>query len=377
MEAPSFHSKGHNPKTERGSKMCEDKKDETVKEEVKIHTLLTREVRPIRNWHEWLGYWQKAENLEWMESLLHVGFSISLEKNAHSEKEYDEIDRLIFFFTIADGWTNDDLLAVPYDGGKTYCIGSRNFLGQRKKVTVRELRQQLACKAFDMLCLNFFKTELMSDEGNGFFFTSVWGQTITSERLFPVIQNFFGVEKPQFRFGRIRIRNLSCRTDKRSHNEQEAVNFLSNLTKFIWGWKGKEREVWSGWEEERKEDEKKRRAEFESRLNSAKPWMIEVLSQLHRLDLLNYWILELDKSCLAALRKIALQSSLEKVFHTVSEDRLVSTLDEACYAGSEAAWLIKRHELVVREHKRLLAIIEEKQRKEEASQKIKKLTKKK
>lgn len=352
--------------------MCEKKKDETVKEEEEIHTILTREIRPIRNWHEWLGCWQAANTLQEMEGLLHVGFSIFLEKSTYSEKEYDEIDRLIFFFTRADGWTNDDLLAVPYDGGKTYHFGGRDFRGERKEKTARELRQQLACKAFDMLCLNFFKTELMSDEGREFFFNSVWEKTITSERLFPVIQNFFGVEKPQFL--RRRIRNLSLRTDKRSHNEQEAVNFLSNLTKFIWGWKGKEREIWLGLKKEDKEAEEKRRAEIESRLNSAKPWMIEVLSQLNRLDLLEERILELDKICLNTLKKIALQTSLESVFHPVSENRLVSTLDEACYAGSKAAWLIKKHELVVREHKRLLAILEAKQQIKESDKEIKKLT---
>lgn len=343
----------------------------TQKDESAVHTLLTREIRPIRNWHEWLARWQMAEDFQWMESLLHVGFSVSLEREAHGEKEYNCIDRDIFYFSIADGWANRYLLQLPTDGDNEYYAVGRDSNGNVIKKGPNELRQQLARKAFDMLCLNFFKVELLRGGRRGDEFNDVWESLVVSERLFPIIQSFFRAEKAEFS-DNVRIRNLSYR-DERSHNERQAVNFLLNLAKFIWGWKKPD----TKWYGSRKDEADKRFAATRARVDAAKPWMVEVLAELNGFDVLREWILELDKACLAKLKEVALRNELSQYRHPVTKDRQVATLDEACYVGSKTAWFFKEYELMTKEHKRLGAILEAEQQKTEANRRIDELTAKK
>lgn len=326
--------------------------------EMVIHTTLTREIRPIRNWYEWLALWQRAETLEEMLGMLHVGFNVRLETLSWEEKrEYDEIDRLTFYFTIADGWTDDVLLRLPED------IESTGAYSDGK--TPRQLRQRLAHKAFDMLCISFFKEAGVPGQGRlSYTFGYQWESVITSERLFQVIQNFFKEETP--RYGEhIEIRNLGSFNDQRTHNERFAVNFLLNLAKFMWTYtwrKSKLLDVGST-------EERGRLATTLARINAAKPWMVTVLSKLDEFGVLREWILELDKACLAKLEEIAFRGKLE-TYHTVKESRHVMTLDEACYAGSKTGWFLKEHELKLREHARLAAILEV-QRLKKAVEKLK------
>jgi len=341
----------------------------TQKDEVVVHTLLTREIRPIHNWHEWLAHWQAAKDLQWMESLLHVGFSVPLEQEQYGEKKYDRIDRDIFYFTIADGWADSFLFRLPEDQEKEYKVGHDSNWNVIKK-TPSELRQQLAGKAFDMLCSNFFKVKLGNNR-DGFDFPKVWKELIVSERLFPVIQNFFRVEKGRYS-DFVEILNLSLRDDGRSHNERQAVNFLLNLAQFLWTWK----EPDTSWPNSKEEKTDERLAAMRVRVDTAKPWMIEVLAVLKRLDVLQGWILKLDEACLAKLKEIALSNELKTHQHPVIKARLVATLDEACYLGSETAWFLKEHELMTKEHKRLGTILEAERKKVEADREIKKLTSK-
>ena len=329
------------------------------KGEVKIHTTLTREIRPDSNFHELMERWQAAVTLGDMLGVLHRGYGVSLERWTYDEKEYDEIDRHIFYFTIADGWADHYLLKLPEDGRKEYEAGC-----DRK--TPSELRQQLARKAFDMLCLNFFKMELIDRGYSGNKPKAEWEETIVSERLFPVIQNFFRAQKAFS--GRIEIRNLSRFHEKRSRKERLAVDFLVNLAEFIWGWRELDDPYFS-------DDEKYlgHLASTRARIDTAKPWMVEVLSYLDRLDVLRKWILELNKACLAKLKGIALRNEFTGFGCPVVKSRPVATVDEACYLGSGAGWLLKEYELKVEEHERLTAILDAERQIEEASQQIKEL----
>lgn len=332
-------------------------------EELVIRDLFTREVRPIHNWCEWLKRWQVAESFEEMIGLLHAGFNVSLGRYQYRETEYDNIDRLIFYFTMADGWDDHYLLKIPEDGEKEYEVRwDRNRNRERK--TPSELRQHVARKAFDMLCLNFFKVDLLDDDRK---FKYIWEKDITSERLFPIIQNFFRAEER--RFGdRILIRNLSYR-DERPHSEQQAVDFLLHLAKFIWGWK--EREVFSfGRPREEKEEAEKKIRETRIRIDASKPWMVEVLSGLGKLGLLREWMLDLDEICLAKIKEIALRNELTSYQHPVNESRYVGTIEEACFLGSSAAWFLKEYELKKAEHARLTAILEAERRIAEARRDI-------
>ena len=80
-----------------------------------IYNLFNREIRPIRNWCEWLEHWLLAATVEEMLGLLHAGFSVPFERSQYGEKEYDRVDRAVFYFTIADGWADKNLLKMPAD----------------------------------------------------------------------------------------------------------------------------------------------------------------------------------------------------------------------------------------------------------------------
>jgi len=334
----------------------------------KVQLLLTRKIQPICNWHEWLDRWQVTNDFQLLESLLHVGFTIPLNRR-WDEPDYNSIDRYIFYFSIADGWTDIFFHELPEDEGIEYSVWDSS--GGVTKKTPSNLRQQVARKAFNMLCQNFFKAaELFdrSDRRGGFNY--VWRQVV-SERFFPVIQNFFRVEEG--RFGdRIGIRNLTLREDEESHNEKQAINFLLVLAEYIWGWKETEISSWRPKEEQ--EVVKRENVEIRSRLEASKPWMVEVLFRFNRLDVLRKRMFEINKACLDKLREIAFRCKFSEHIHPVSNDRGAVTLDEACYLGSKASWFLKEHELVIREHKRLNAIVEAEQKKEEADRDIEKLS---
>jgi len=330
------------------------------------HPLLSREIRPLSNWHEWLVRWQAAVSIEEMLGLLHVGFNVSIGRHEHGEQEYDDIDRLVFYFSIADGWNDHYLLEFPTDQEK-YPHTFNSEQGSPGK-----LRQQLARKAFDMLCLNFFKVELLGGGRYGDSLADIWESVVVSERFFPIIQNFFRAGKRRYSDS-VSIRNLSYR-GSRSHNEEHAVNFLLDLVRFIWGYKTSE-PSWRS--DEELKQVRKDNAVMRSRLDASKPWMVEVLVCLDKLDLLREWILDLDKPCLEKLKEIALRNRLSEYTCPVRKSRTVATLDEACYLDSKAAWFLKEHELRQREHRRLTAIRDAEQAKAKADQKIKELTPKK
>lgn len=341
---------------------------------IAIHNLFSREIRPFHNWKEWLDRWQAAVCIEEMLGLLLVGFNVSLENHVYGEKKYDLIDRLIFYFTIADGWDNHYLLEVPGEEKRKYGFGCDKD-GYVTEKGQSELRQVLAQKAFNTLCLNFFKANLKKcdmterEKNQSKYF---WETVIFSEQLFPVIQNFFRAEKEECG-NDFRIRNLSngsYRLEHQSHNEQQTLNFLLDMATFIWEWR--EREVYS--HSSHKDDEIKWNVEMRSRVDESKPWMIELLAGFNKLGLLRKWILELDNECLAKLKEIALRNKLSRHLYPVGEDRLVATIDEACYAGSEAAWFLKEHEIKTKENNRLEKIRTAEQAIEKADRELKNLT---
>ena len=314
------------PVTEQGitqkedNKMSTENKVEGIVVGEEVRRLDQGEIKPTSNWQSEFQKWQIATDPIWMKGFLHEGFGLPLGPCKPNEKEYDIIDRLIFYFVIADNWVD--------------------FFGnQSDKKQLNAIREQLARKAFNVLCLNFFNMESF-DSGH----TTpkwIWEGTVVSERLLPVIQNFFRVEEGQ-RDKKMIVRNLSIRDDGRSHNEQHAVGFLLNLARFLWTWKYSPCDLTGA--------KQKIIDERYARINAAKPWMIEVLAGLNRLEVLQKWMYKLDDSCLLKLKEIAMR-------HTVTDGlghRQVTTLEEACYAGSSAAWFLKRHEIVAKEAGRVV-----------------------
>jgi hypothetical protein len=333
-----------------------------VKEGQGVHPLLEKQIRPIHNWHEWLKRWEEARYFQELESLLHCGFNVSFELGTNGEKKYDNIDRVLFYLSVADGWSRYDSFEKAEERGSRYLfIWSMEGVYLHK--TPAELRRQLARKAFDILCLNFFKLKI-EIEGHEEY-KKFWNQLVSAEQLLPAIQKFFRVEKTIF--NDYVVCNLFGQSEA-SHNQKLAVNFLVKLIDFIWKWK---MPYLNDWEK----DQEPFFLAIEARLNKVKPWTIEVLSLLRMLDNLRDHLLDFDEPCLAKLKEIARLAKLEKFHHhPVEEDRLVATLEEACYVGSKSALLLKEHEIKMVEHKRLSGIQEATWAKERAEKKIAELS---
>lgn len=340
-----------------------------VQETPVIHTHMSREIRPIRNWLEWLERWQAALCFEEMLGLLHVGMDVPTEHYHADGRRYDEVDRVIFYFSVADGWKSRWSLELPDDGNTKYVVG-RDNCGNLLQKSPSEMRQMLARKAFDILCQSFFKTEF-HDSRNGYM--PVWDSLITGDRLFPVIQNFFRAEKAWHR-DLIDVRNLPT-GDKIGHNEEQAVRFLLTLATFILDWseEGHLQAYYSA-------DERKKVADRDAKkrliIDASKPWLIEVLTQLDHLEILRARIMNLDRSCVAKLKEIALRNEFSDHSHPVNKDRRAVTVDEACYLGSPTAWLYVERELRMREHRRLTEIKEAQDKQRRAEERVRQLTSK-
>lgn len=325
--------------------------------------LFVPEIEPFCNWHAAVVCWNGTRYFQWKESILHGGFNLSLRKCDYQEPEYDQIDRLLFYLSAADGWNNHCLLERPGDKDIQYDLGLTTE-GRTIRKSPSGLRQQLARKAFDMLCLNFFNLELKQyRDGHN----TEWERIVFSEKFLPQLINFFRVEQEKYGDDFI-IRNLSHGSGQ-SHNEQLAIDFIFSMVKFVWEWKepylcGCDRDKTG-----------KYYKALRQRIDSAKPWLIEILNWLGKLHLLDELILKLDDPCLVKLREIAWRSELDDIYHPVDKDRPVASLEEACYVGSAAAWLLKRHELMTRVHRRLEGVLMAQRAKKRLDERIKKLSK--
>jgi len=339
------------------------------------HTLLTRPIRPCRNWHEWLLRWQAAVTVEDMLGLLHTGMDVGFEQY-RDEPRYDNDDRLTFYLGIADGWAGYDLLRLPDDpSGEPFRFG-RDKRGNLKHASTRDLRQAVATKAFDMLAGHMFRNngydeydELSrSCRDKEEVQAHYWALEVANEAMFPVILNFFRVDTSRFH-PYYDIRNLHYR-EPESHNERLAIGFLLSLAQFLWEWK--EEKIPTYENAQRQGEIEARNVGMRSRLDEAKPWMVEVLNILDRLDILNGRTL--DDTCLKKLEEIALRRQFSHHYHPFMADRPVANLDEARYLESEAAWLLARIELRERVGVRLKAIRTAERERDAAAQKLAALT---
>ena len=353
--------------------------------EVPFYVQFKQEVRTPKNWAEFLKFAGEATTLIQKVGLVHGIFDFETGRgkwnnDAGKYVEYTNFDRLEFLFGVADGWADKSLLRTDgvhwFNDETKYLVGyDRN--GNHIKRTESEQRQVLARKAFDMLVAHFFKMpEIREDHSDRENVETRWMMDFVFGPIFPIVQSFFRFEEEKrFRAG---IRNLSLDVDRCSNSERQAIDFLLKLTKFLWSWKDPRVSYWGKSPEDkvRQKKEEEKILAMRTVVDGAKPWMIEVLTQLHELHLLEKWILELDDSCLATLKKISLRNELRQHLNPVSENRKVATVDEACYLGSPAGWLLKKHELMNREYKRLTKIRDAERKKRDADREIENLTKK-
>lgn len=336
------------------------------------HPLFAREIRSIRTWQEWCERWEKAETVEEMLGLLHAGFETEVTEKRAS------YPRVVFYLGIADGWSDYSLLKTPAKESHENRYTLEKYLEERTATSKR--RQAVARKAFDMLCLHFFKgykEPLLSNCRDDY---REWQlRHDVAEKLLRDLQNFFRIEKSLYS-DKIIVRNCP-RHETQPHNAEHAVEFLKNLAIFVLDWED------LGYTQYCKEDERKeldaRIDAMNAQMNAAKPWAVEVLSYLGALeDLLvvrngfdsdkqRKRALALPKSCLGNLTEIALRARMN---NGVAGTRQVKTLEEALYAGSTAARLVTEIEIVRAQHDRLKKILDAEHKKAAAERDLQNLT---
>lgn len=324
---------------------------------------------PPKNWHQFLTRWNRyAEDgdLFAMLGALHEGWAFYRGSSRYGEPEYDAVDRVVFYLGIADNWRDDHR---NFGEGVSRRL-TRYVSGKEVHETQNELSQRVAKKAFEILCHGFFRLTESDDRWPSREITRTGRGEIASERLFSALTDFFRVEDNMF--GRLRVRNLPEDT-RVSHGEGLARSFLLNMVGNIWEWKEEEIKSWLKQEENAKVMASN--ISTRDRLEKAKPWTIDVLSLLGSLGVLYQY--ELDDASLKHIRDIAMQTEMSRYTYPVSTDRRVVTLDEACFAGSQAAIFLRTYESNRAERRRLQAVLDAERRLENAKRDVEKLSGKK
>lgn len=335
----------------------------TAPETVAIHPLLARPIRPLRNWAEWLVRWDEAPTSNELLGLLHVGFDVYFGRFHGDKQDYVPEDRIAFYLDVADGWNDAYFKLNDLEDDDTEYFVGYDGSGNRKYASVYKLRGELAEKANRMLCMHFFKRSDLCMSNADYETMYWWRKLVENDELFPKIMHFFRFEKD-------RIINLG-KSDA-PIPQQHTHSFLMNLAKFLWMWC--EEEIHSYDPLQKAAETNEINGIMRRRVEEAKLWIIEVLAQLKQLDTLEPWFLELSEPCLDKLREIALRSELRKHSTPVNKSRLVATIEEACLAGSKAAWFLEKHRIMKRELERLTEIQEAERAQKAAAQRVEELT---
>lgn len=304
--------------------------------ETAAHPLLEKNIDCIVDWKEWKEHWRKETRADFLHSLLHFGFEV--EVYSHEEA----VERICLYLDIANG-------AFDYRTFRSYSHGSGGRPPCRfgKDITDRsDLQYILSRKAFQMLCQQLFKNTSEDDVPS-------WLRITADQQVFSKLLWFLRLDEDG------RIYNLFMAD---GHNAKIARNFAEEFCCFIW----KCQEINSldyipdG---------------IRETFRKGMPSMIEILFGLRKLDLLlaRKRYETIDAECEEKLQELALSFKLYISSDGVSH-RKPKTVEEACFAGSQAAQVL----LVVRtmraEATKFKQLQELETQRREAEEKIKNLS---
>lgn len=274
------------------------------------------------NWRRFLETWVKADEEIVLRGLLHGGFEIYIEDPTEEKAGTKPNERLMLYFAFADNWENNS-------SSSSLC--------------------NLRIKARQMLRKNLFALDVEHGEASGFEnerCIRAWEWKVLRNMALPQITQFFSVRKSLYKGPHdYWIRNVEGMVDHTKKDKQpnrHEVEFLIELCKFIWRWYGEYTGNMVG-HKKVVADEKNRR--YGAMIAAAKPWSIEVLSALDRIDLLEEHRGSIDQVCLDKLTEIALRRQFSAHIHRVPKDRCAESIDEAIFLGSPEALLVKRMQI--------------------------------
>lgn len=299
-----------------------------------------RESHPLMAWQpscigsikQWFEEWENAVLAERKQELLFIGFDVS------AESTEARVSRLKHYLAVAEdhiGRTSIFSIA-PIDDHEYHC----NTVFGRKKM--HELRPIISQKAFEMLCLKFFKNETQSEHER-----PSWGYLMSHEEVLKSVMYFFRLEKSNSRlFMNLRYSTLR----KNDHRTLIAVEFLREFISSAWPEDEDHARV-SGWWD----------VDTLNMFRDYYPNFVDILYGLGWLNLLLERYSNVDKFSLARLKELAFAGSKHK------------TIEEAIFNGSYAANVFHLLEIKKRESKRQEEIRRAKLAAQEAEERLKNL----
>lgn len=231
---------------------------------------------------DWLSRWNKMEYEEEKIGMLHI-----LQENKWSFERYRE--PIIFLLETADGYRG------------------------------HEPKTKVAKKAFQVLCLKFFKS------GNDNHHSNYWWWMVEDDLLFEKVLWFL---RP------CEFWNQNYKLEENpEHPEGIFQGFLRSFAKMGWNFQ----------EQQRINSDDSMTQEAMERIIAARPQFIEIMQEMRQL----MWLVkqDLDEACLQKLLELALgreDYDLPKE-EGGSRGRKPTTLEEAVWSGSHAAYVLVLH----------------------------------
>lgn len=264
------------------------------------HPLEIKVVRKSKTWDQWLEQWYSTQDLSDLISLLHNGFDTVL------NEDYQPEQRIIFYLSIAED-----------------C----NFSSR-----LEESRKDIAKKAFEMLCLRFFKVDRFY--GHRYFFEQRPIGLV--KEMFMPLAYFFGYRKDGT-FHDFASRNVFISNERTDdHRDKVALNFLKFFISFILEF----RQIPDN--SHYSESIRKRNREFNlwmsKTVDELKPWAVFVLLNFGK----NKKLIELARK---DRRILFILKDIEKEFEVDNGRggyRKVRNHKDALQKDIEVSWIIER-----------------------------------
>ncbi len=241
----------------------------------------TAEVRPWQTYEEWRAAMQAAASMgDWL-TCLHYGFSIDCPDQGR------RVERIRIYMAVANGWMCEDNFRINDGDSSTFA-----FEGSTRK-TRAQLRHHIARKAHAMLCLNPFCKDYLAI-GRGDIDAHV--QNLCHFGYLQALMTFY-CPYPCESTGYGKIRNLPRNTSgpgERDHNEKVRVLILGLASSLF-------------------QYPLRKNCGVSNVVKVARLWMIEVLSYLDKLHVLDREAETLSEDEALKMREIATRTRIDGV----------------------------------------------------------------
>jgi hypothetical protein len=252
--------------------------------ETAAHPLMQGDISWIKDWTHWKKLWSETTLAEFRHSLLHFGFDVAGGGG----------DRICFYLELADGClgANPDGIGA-WDWQSTYSPRIRTALGEFQHPSF--LRAFLGRKAYEMLCLRYFK----NTAENRFNVFPSWVPGLLAEPVVDKLLWFFRLKNGHHRPN---IANLGSELIK-EHHAEIARKFVVDFSKFAWIHPGLVGEFHDGYYGEKGE-------KLGGRLRTARPQCAELLFLLGEHSFLLSKDCKLEPEAVARLKSFVMNEEL-------------------------------------------------------------------